>query len=425
LVDALDAVLSGKRPSVEATSAPGCALTFETVPMERAVTYHDQVARILQRNCVTCHREGGVGPFALDSYKKAEAFKGMIKVVVENGTMPPWYAAPPADGNSPWANDRSMSKQDKADLFAWIEAGCPEGDAKLAPAPLKFHEDWSIGEPDHVFQIPRKIDVKATGQMPYYHLRVETNFSEDKWIDAMEVLPTDRSVVHHVLVFIVEDGKISGRGLFDVDESTGFLMGYVPGTDHVIYPEGQAKRLPKGATLLIQMHYTPNGKATSDQTKFALKFADKPPTKEVQVYGIVNRTFAIPPGAAAHSDTRTVTVPRDLYVTSLMPHMHVRGKAFKFEAKYPDGRREVLLDVPRYDFNWQITYRYREPKFMPKGTQITATGTFDNSDKNPANPDPTKTVHWGLQTTEEMLLGYVEYYVPGAKPGEVIVLDGD
>jgi hypothetical protein len=424
LVHALESVLKAERPKVECTSAPGCDLILDVKPMDRAVTYHDQVARILQRNCVSCHRDGGVAPFALDSYKKAEAFKGMIKTVVENGTMPPWFAAPMSDGHSPWANDRSLSAQDKKELTDWIANGCPEGDAKLTPAPLKFHETWTIGEPDHVFQIPRKIDVKATGQMPYYHLRVDTNFDEDKWLDAMEVQPTDRSVVHHVLIFIAENGKIGGRGLLDVDESTGFLMGYVPGTDHVVYPEGEAKRIPKGATLLFQIHYTPNGKATSDQTRLAVRFAKKPPTKEVQVYGIVNRTFAIPPGAPAHSDTRTVTAPRDIYVTSLMPHMHVRGKAFKFEATYPDGKKEVLLDVPRYDFNWQITYRYREPKFMPKGTKITATGTFDNSDKNPANPDPTKTVHWGLQTTEEMLLGYVEFYAPGSKPGEIVTLGG-
>jgi hypothetical protein len=192
----------------------------------------------------------------------------------------------------------------------------------------------------------------------------------------------------------------------------------------VIYPKGEAKRLPKGATLLFQIHYTPNGTATTDQTKLAVRFLKEPPKEEVQVYGIVNRTFQIPPGAPAHADKKTVTVPRDIYVTALMPHMHVRGKAFSFEAVYPDGKREMLLDVPRYDFNWQITYRYATPKFLPAGTKLTAVGTFDNSDKNPANPDPTKTVGWGLQTTEEMLLGYVEFYVPGAKPGDVLQLGG-
>ncbi len=424
LINALDAVLAGNTPKVEATTAPGCALIVDAKPVMRAVTYHDQVSRILQRNCVPCHRDGGVGPFALDNYAKAEAFKGMIKQVVNNGTMPPWFAAPTADGHSPWANDRTMSKRDKDDLNTWIDAGCPEGDAKLAPAPLKFHNEWAIGEPDVVYEIPRAIPVRATGQMPYYHVRIDPGFTEDKWIDAMELHPTDRSVVHHVLVFVVEDGRVGGRGLLDVDESTGFLMGYVPGTDSVVFPEGQAKRVPKGAALLFQIHYTPNGKATQDQTKLAVRFAKSPPKHEIQVYGVVNKTFAIPPGAPAHSDTKTVTIPKDMYVTALMPHMHVRGKAFKYEVQYPDGKKEVLLDVPAYDFNWQITYRYVVPKLLPAGTRLTATGTFDNSDKNPANPDPSKTVRWGLQTTEEMLLGYVEFYVPSVKPGTTVTLDG-
>jgi hypothetical protein len=235
----------------------------------------------------------------------------------------------------------------------------------------------------------------------------------------MEIQPTDRAVVHHVLVFPIENNRINGKTLFELDESTGFFMGYVPGTDSVKFADGQAKRLPKGAALMFQLHYTPNGKATSDRTKLALKFTKQPPKHELQVYGIVNRTFAIPPGDPAFMDSNTITVPRDVLVTALMPHMHVRGKAFKFEATYPDGKKEVLLDVPRYDFNWQITYRYSTPKLLPAGTKVTAYGTFDNSADNPANPDPTKTVHWGLQTTEEMLLGYIEFYEPGAKPGSL------
>ena len=421
LIDAIESTLTGDRPKVEATTAPGCALAFEAKAMKTAVTYHGQASRILQRNCVTCHRDGGVAPFALDSYKNAENFKAMIKQVVENGTMPPWYAA---EGHGPWQNDRTLTKQDKADLVAWIAAGCPEGDPKLAPAPLKFHSKWAIGEPDAVFEIPREVPVKATGQMAYIHLRVDTDFAEDKWIESMEIQPTDRAVVHHVLVFVIENNRINGKSLFNLDESTGFFMGYVPGTDSVKFAEGQAKRLPKGAALMFQLHYTPNGKATSDRTKLAVKFAKQPPKHELQVYGIVNRTFAIPPGDPAFTDSNTITVPRDVLVTALMPHMHVRGKAFKFEATYPDGKKEVLLDVPRYDFNWQITYRYATPKLLPAGTKVTAYGTFDNSADNPANPDPTKTVRWGLQTTEEMLLGYIEFYEPGAKPGSITNIGG-
>ena len=424
LKDAIDSVLGGKRPEVEATTAPGCALAFEPKPMDRKVTYYDQVSRVLQRNCVNCHRDGGVAPFALDSYEGAESHKGMVDYVVKAGTMPPWFAAPSPEGHSPWANDRSLSAQDKKDLADWIAGGCPKGDEKLAPTPLSFETGWLIGKPDVVMELPREVPVQATGQMAYIHMQVPTNYDEDKWVEAVEVHPTDRAVVHHVLIFVVEDGKINGRRLFETDETTGFLIGYVPGTDHVEYPQGEAKRLPKGATLLVQIHYTPNGKATADRTKFAIRFAKKPPVREMQVYGISGKDLAIPPGDPAWVNTKTVTVPRDLMLTALMPHMHFRGKAFKYEAEYPDGRKELLLDVPRYDFNWQITYRYAVPKLMPQGTKITVTATYDNSTGNPANPDPTRTVPWGLQTTDEMMLGYAEYFVPGAAPGEAVRLGG-
>ncbi|HXH61089.1 MAG TPA: hypothetical protein VNI20_06995 [Fimbriimonadaceae bacterium] len=306
----------------------------------------------------------------------------------------------------------------KKDLKTWIAGGAPKGDPKSAPAPIKYDPTWTIGRPDAVFEIPKPVEVQSSGQMPYIYLRIPTDFGEDKWEQAMEILPTERAVVHHVLVFVVDGGKVNGKRLENLDATTGFFMGYVPGTSSVVFPKGEAKRLPKGATLLFQLHYTPNGRAVTDRTRIALKFTSAPPQHVVQVYGIANTTFKIPPGDPNFSDTRTITVPQDVMLTAFMPHMHLRGKAMRYDVEYPDGKKETLLNVPHYDFNWQLTYRYTKPKFIPKGSKITLTGTFDNSTDNPYNPDPTRTVPWGLQTTDEMMLGYIEFFVPGAAPGE-------
>ena len=256
-------------------------------------------------------------------------------------------------------------------------------------------------------KIPQPIDIKATGRMPYVHTRVSTPFEEDRWVQAVEIQPTARAAVHHVLVFIQE----AGRGRNEIDEEAGFFAAYVPGNTYQQYPRGLAKKLPAGANLIFQIHYTPNGTATLDQTRLGVVFADQPPQHVIRNTGISNHRIAIPPGAENHAETASLNVPSDVRVIALMPHMHLRGKAFRYEVTFPDGRRERLLEVPRYDFNWQLEYRLTEPLEIPRGSQIGITGWFDNSERNPANPDPTATVKWGPQTEDEMLLGYVEYYL--------------
>ena len=259
--------------------------------------------------------------------------------------------------------------------------------------------------------------------MPYQTARVATNFAETKWVSALEVLPTARDVVHHVLVFADAPGGLSPlrqalrRGSGDLrprddDESGGFFAIYVPGNNTLIYPPGYAKALPAGSTLRFQIHYTPNGREVKEQARIGLKFAPGEPQFAIQNAGISSHRFAIPPGADNHRVDATLPVPRDARILGFLPHMHLRGKAWRYTVRTPDGKEETLLDVPRYDFNWQLLYRYNEPKFLPAGSVIQATGWFDNSPANPANPDPTKTVHWGPQTTDEMMLGYVEYYFP-------------
>ena len=410
LATALDALLADKKPEVAATAAPGCVLDHETFDSAATtVTYHNRISRIVQMNCIECHRTGGVGPFPLDTYADVVAHAAMIRDVIERGTMPPWFAAKPETGHaSVWSNDRSLTAADRNDMVAWLKGRQTEGDAADAPIPRTFAEEWTLGKPDYVVQLPKPIAIKATGTMPYQFVTTETKLAEDKWVQGYEILPTDRSVVHHVLVNVHEKGKGKIR---DREEGIGgYWAAYVPGNAGQLYPDGFAKKLPAGATVSFQIHYTPSGEATEDQLKMGLIFAKSEPKYVVTTIPLADSDLNIPPGEANHLETITRPVPVDINVMAYMAHMHVRGKSFNFELTTPDGKTETLLDIPRYDFNWQLRYDYREPKVIPKGSRVKVTAVFDNSDGNPANPDPDKLVHWGPQTYEEMLIGYVETY---------------
>lgn len=406
LAAALNESLAGQGVVVAATTAPGCELSVKPGPA-MDLTYHARIERLIQANCVECHRKGGVAPFALETYEQVASRKAVIKRVVEGGTMPPWFAAPPAKGeHSPWLNDRSLSAGDKAALLAWLAGDLKKGDPADAPLPRSFASGWLIGKPDATFQIPKPIAVKATGTMPYQVVTVDTNFEEDRWVSAIEVQPSAREVTHHVLVFAAPKGAPRAVG-----EGQGFFAVYVPGNSTLIYPEGFAKKLPKNATLHFQIHYTPNGIATQDQTRLGLIFAKEPPKHEVRVAALVNGKFEIPPGAENHKVEAVIPVPFEAKLLAFFPHAHLRGKAARYEIHPPGGSTRMLLDVPYYDFNWQLTYRYAEPVAVPRGSRITYTAWYDNSEKNPANPDPKKAVKWGPQTFEEMHLGYLEYYL--------------
>lgn len=415
LKDALESLLSHQPIRIRATEAPGCALEPKSEQKNTAsATYHARISRIVQESCLECHRKDGLAPFSLEKPEDLISHQAMIRKVVEDGTMPPWYAAAPGKGKtSPWANDRSLAEGDKKDLIAWLQSDRPLGDESDAPKPRAFPKEWSIGKPDLVVQLPREVNVKAEGIMPYQNLIVETKLTEDKWVQALEVQPTARSVVHHVLVFVLPPGA-NGEGddRPGREERQGFFAAYVPGNSSFSYAPGLAKKLPKGSKLRFQMHYTPNGTATKDQTKLGLIFAKEKPEHEVHVIGMVNHRLSIPPGADNHPEVAYMPVPADAKILTLMPHMHLRGKAFRYEVTTPDKKTQTLLDVPAYDFNWQLAYRYADPILLPRGSTLKATGWYDNSKNNPANPDPTKTVKWGPQTYDEMMLGYVEYYFP-------------
>ncbi len=414
LRDAVAALLRGEKPALQATAAPGCELDLPT-PADGAktttVTYHRDVARILQQNCVSCHRDDGIAPFALDDLDEVKDRAKVIRRVVSEGTMPPWFAGTDKQSAwNPWANDCSLSPRDRADLLSWIDSNDrPAGDPAHAPLKRTYPSEWSIGKPDLVIPLSRAYDIKADGFMPYAHDVVQTELKEDRWVAAYEILPSERDVVHHVIVRVHSPGS----KVTQADEGReGYWAAYVPGNGSAVYPEGFARKLPAGARVSFQIHYTPSGKAKKERLKMGLVFAKAPPTYEVRTAPLANHRLSIPPGAARHVETHSQRVPFDMPVMGFMPHMHVRGAAFRYEVTYPDGKAETLLDIPRYDFNWQLRYEYRSPKLIPQGSVMKITAVFDNSAGNKANPDPTKHVRWGSQTVDEMMIGYVEYFRP-------------
>ena len=417
-MDAIEATLRGDLPNTAATLAPGCPLELKQAAGDAppsAVTYHGRISRLLQTHCVECHHQGGSAPFSLEELADVKSHAAAIQNVVERGIMPPWFAAPtPAGEKSRWSNDRSLPALDKADLLAWLAGGQTEGDAREAPLPRRFPDEWQIGTPDLIVQIPSPIEVKASGVMPYQEVVVETKLASEKWVQALEIQPTARGVVHHVLVFMLapldSDGKNVGRDdRKSADGQHGLVASYVPGNGVIRLPDDYPKLLPAGSRLWFQIHYAPNGAATADQMRLGMVFAKKRPQNVVQVKGVVDKQLNIPPGADNHAEVGMLRLGTDMRIMAFMPHMHLRGKAFRYEAVLPDGTMQLLLDVPRYDPNWQLTYRLAEPIELPKQTTLRVTGWFDNSRNNPGNPDPGKTVHWGQQVDEEMLIGFIEY----------------
>lgn len=417
LQDAIAAFLKNETPTIAATAAPGCEINYGNQVAENLVStdinYHRDISRIMQRNCVHCHNDKGIAPFSLEYYDEVSDRARVIKRVISEGTMPPWFAGESVGGHggTPWANDTSLSERDKADLLAWLNSDQAEGDPNDAPKPLSFPDEWTTGTPDLVIPISKAYKIKATGFMPYQRDVVTTTLTEDKWVTGYEILPSARDVVHHVIVQVFEKGK----KVRDISEAQGFWAAYVPGNGAVNYPEGFARKLPAGARVHFQIHYTPSGEEKMERLKMGLHFADEPPKYEVRTLAIADRSLRIPPGASAHKEGSSRSVPYDLPALSFMAHMHVRGSAFSYELVHKDGSKEMLLDIPRYDFNWQLRYELKKPKLLPMGSTVKVTGVFDNSTNNKANPDPKQTVRWGDQTVDEMLIGYIEYFQPIAQ----------
>ncbi|MGL5096746.1 MAG: hypothetical protein ACRDD1_14220, partial [Planctomycetia bacterium] len=403
LNDAVAAILAGKTPTVAAMEASGCVIGRARTPKENAsVTFHGDVAAIFNKRCVACHRPGEAAPFALQDYGEAAGWAEMIREVTQDRRMPPWNADPTV---GTFANDCRLPESELATINAWVAAGAPEGDPKLAPPAPVFETGWAIGKPDVVFTMPKPYKVPARGTVAYQFFTVETGFTEDKWIKKAEARPGAREVVHHIIIAL--DTGDGGARRNAAGAGSDWLTATAPGALPMILEDGQAKRLPAGARLVFQMHYTPNGKAQEDLSSVGLVFADPAEVKhEVATTRAANRKFVIPAGAHQHKVEADFTCQHDLLLLSFFPHMHVRGSSFRYDAVYADGRTEPLLVVPKYDFAWQSGYLLAEPKRLPKGTRVHCVATYDNSAENPNNPDHAAEVRWGDQTWEEMMIGY-------------------
>lgn len=418
LRDALENVLAGQAVKVPTTEAIGCHIGRVREPEAGSdVTYYNQVARILQNRCVQCHREGEIAPFALTEYEEVAGWAEMIAEVVEDKRMPPWHAAPE---HGVFKNARPMPQEEKELLLKWVAAGAPEGDKSQAPPEPEYSTTgWTLPvKPDMVIPVTAKpYKVQAAGEVKYQYFVHDPGFTEDKWLQAAELRPGNRMVVHHILAFAIQPGE---RNLRD-GGARGFLVGYVPGMRAEPFPEGMAKRIPAGSRLVFQVHYTPIGSQQFDQSELGLVFADPADIKyEVKTTSALNRSFKIPAGDGNYPvEASAPQIKTDgAYLLAMMPHMHLRGKSFRYELEGGE-KSEILLDIPAYDFNWQTAYRLQDPLPLKADSVIHCEAHFDNSKWNNANPDPTQTVRWGDQTWEEMMIGYFDVaypYVAGEAP---------
>ena len=361
------------------------------------------------------------------NYDKTRPWAKAMKTAVLTKKMPPWSADP---HYGKFSNDRSLSQAEIDTLVAWADNGAQAGNPKDAPKSTEWVEGWQIGKPDVVFELPTPIDVPATGVVDYTYVVIPTNFTEDKWVQFAEVRPDARSTVHHVLAFLRPPGNSfmqeaqpgvpyiprrpagagSQRGQGNIQEQIPgeMLVGYGPGLPPTQCKPGEAKLIKAGSDIVLQLHYTPNGKAVTDRSKFGLIFSKEPPERRVMSMMAMNAFIKIPPGDPNYEAHAQATLQQDVNLVSLLPHMHLRGKDFLYKAVYPSGESQVLLSVPRYDFSWQIQYALDQELLLPKGTRIECTAHYDNSANNPANPDPTKEVRWGDQTFEEMMVGFFD-----------------
>jgi len=444
LRDAIHSLLKGTKIAVQKTDPMGCALGLAPKPKPQAgtadaPTFHGRIQHLLQRHCQRCHHDGGGAPFALETYEQAQGWADMIQEVVVERRMPPWGANPKI---GKFKNDPRLAAADIAAIKSWVEAGAPRGDAAKAPAKIAWPTGWAIGKPEVVYKA-EKYQVPAEGRVPYRYVYIRTGFEEDRWVQAAQVVSTSPEVVHHVLVLLKDPRRNRDKGLpytprfhwsqlfLDVPRAErkrhirrnqkylkdflqagggihGYFLAELPGGPPIVYPEGHAKLLPAGATLIFQIHYTPNGKVTESETRLALRFASKAPEHARSVHAAASVTLEIPPRAANHKVVTTFRFQRGARLLSLLPHMHLRGKSLRYVLVRPDGHKEILLEVPHFDFDWQQEYILQKPLRIPKRSRLVAEAIYDNSADNPQNPDPNKTIYFGLQSEEEMMIPYFE-----------------
>jgi mono/diheme cytochrome c family protein len=371
------------------------------------VTFTKDVAPIFFSKCAACHRPGEIAPMSLLTYKDARPWARSIKEKVVNRDMPPWHADPQ---HGAFKNDRRLSDKEMATIVAWVDGGAAEGNSKDLPPTPRFTDGWQIGQPDTVLSMTNEFSVPAEGTVSYQYFFVPTGFTEDKWVQAAEVRPGNRGVVHHVIVFVVgAEAARRRQGAFSRDGGFEGLVGTAPGEEPMILPDGIGKLVKAGSWLVLQMHYTPNGRPTTDRTSIGLRFSRKPVHQAISGGAALNRWFEIPAGDGNYEVRSSYVFKADAHILNLMPHMHLRGKDFEYRLTYPDGTMKTILRVPRYDFNWQTRYELKDPVAAPRGSRLECVAHFDNSVKNKWNPDAAKVVRWGQQTWEEMMIGFVGF----------------
>ncbi|MCH2173735.1 redoxin family protein [Myxococcota bacterium] len=417
LRDALEAALAGEPIPADVPASPGCIIHFPSQKQHRQnpLSYSKDIAPILQNNCVKCHHDGGIAPWSMSSHEMVRGWSLMMREVLMTRRMPPGQIDPYVGKAIREVN--GLSVEEKQKLVHWINAGAQRTEGEGDPlAELTFDDPrYSLGEPDMVFSVPAQ-SIPATGVIDYRYVPVELDLEEDIWVQAVEFVPGDRQVLHHVIAYLSSPADKTVRGRADGSANASSVGGFAPGRQPDFFRDNSGRLIKKGSNLLLQMHYTTTGRETVDATEVGLYLHDQPPAYIMSGGVAGQRRFLVPPHAKEHELEGEQLIERDAYLYSMTPHMHYRGKYMSYTAVYPDGREEVLLSVPKYEFNWQFSYELEEPLFLPAGSKIVAKGAMDNSERNRFNPDPSKPVHFGLQTKHEMFFGFTTLRYVGDTP---------
>ena len=405
--------------SVAQADATGAEIKFASrdAHVSGGVSYTNDIAPILIDNCVSCHHDGAIAPWSMSSHTMIRGWSPMIREVLMTRRMPPGQID--MHVGKPIAGVAGLTAKERQQLVHWIDAGSPvDGDVDPL-AQLTFNDPlFSLGEPDMIITVPAQ-EIPATGIVDYRYVPVELNLDKDVWVRAMEFVPGDRAVLHHVIAYLSSPADKSQRGRENGSPRGASVAGFAPGRQPDQFRDNSGRLITKGSNLLLQMHYTTSGKATVDETQVGIYLHDKPPTYVMSEGVAGQRRFFVPAHTKEHPLQGEQLIEKDAWLYSMTPHMHFRGKFMSYTAHYPDGSSELLLSVPKYDFNWQFSYELEEPVFLPEGTRLVADGAMDNSDRNPGNPDPSKPVHFGLQTKHEMFFGFITLRYEGETPESI------
>ncbi|MGI9251790.1 MAG: hypothetical protein ACR2PR_11445 [Pseudohongiellaceae bacterium] len=411
---AIQAILNGDEIAepVIATSGSSVSYPIAAAHASNPPSYTDDIAPIIAENCASCHREGGIAPFAMNSHTMIKGWSPMIREVLMTKRMPPGQI----DSHvGEFINDMLLEDSEVQQLIHWIASGSPKDGDSDPLAELSWPESkWAFGEPDYIIKVPEQ-EIPPSGVLDYIQVSVPIDIDEDKWVRASQYVAGDRTVLHHTLNALVEPGETRRRGFLGSGKpDQANITAYIPGAEPRMEPPNTGGLLKKGSVLNLQLHYTTNGRETVDASEIGLWFYEDGEVPEERMSGACACIFPstwtnIPPGDPSFEQSATVTISRDAHMHSFTPHMHFRGKYMRFYADYPDGNREELINIANYGYNWQLAYTFVEPKFIPAGTVITAVGAFDNSNQNLANPDPERSVPWGQQSWDEMFFGAMSW----------------